>query len=778
MPEISEAPEEPEEPEQPTDEVHCESAAEVCSPSKDWYRQKARSSEEQVNQLRKKVKILHQTKRRLAARCNTSRELVKELREKKLLSERGLEVFEASFSPDIQQLLDRATENTSKKYPPELRAFALTLHFYSPAAYEYVRAKFNNALPAQRTLREWYRAVNGEPGFTSEAFALLESVVKGRDEPVYAALMVDDMSIKKHVQLVGNKVVGYVDLGTGLTDDSLPEATNACVFMLVALNMRLKVPLGYFLIESLSGPERADLVKECISRVSSAGVEVVSLTFDGAASNFTMAKSLGADLSYHSSTFSTSFKHPTEPSKEVFVVLDACHMIKLIRNCLGSVSHLTDLEGSPIKWSYIEALEALQREEGLHLGNKLTKVHLAWEKQKMKVRLAVQTLSSSVADALDFCEFTLKLPQFQGAHATAKFIRIFDRLFDLLNSRNPLARSYKAAMRKGNAPSWKAFLKEAEEYIRNLKDANGRFVIDGQKKTGFLGLIICMNSVAGLFAALVVTDKLNYLLTHKMSQDHLETFFGCVRGRGGFNNNPTACQFKAAYKRLLVQTEVKSSDAGNCSQDVVTVFSLSTAIDMAQSPATVTSQRRSTVLEPLDDEHDYTHRVDFPKSLSGVVNSVVPYIAGFVATRVAATTHCEECVAALHSSELTGLIRAKSRGGLVAPSKDVLQICEAAEKGLRVLQAQCKNLRTLHAQCEHLVGEILATVIERAWFSQLEPHLFDCDPLDNHIYNLSKKVAQFYLKIRIHHISKEINRGNCKERVRTLLSRLIIFQNQ
>lgn len=535
MPAISpEISEEPVEPEGPTDQA----TDEVSSPSKDWYRQKARDAEGQVNQLKKKVKTLHQTKRRLAARCNTSRELVKELREMKLLSERGLEVFEASFSPDMQQLLGRAIDKTSNKYPPELRAFALTLHFYSPAAYEYVRAKFNNALPAQRTLREWYKAVNGEPGFTSEAFALLKNVTQGRDEPLFAALMIDDMSIKKHVQLVGNKVVGYVDLGTELSDDSLPEATNACVFMAVALNMRLKVPLGYFLIESLSGSERADLVKECLSRVASAGVEVVSLTFDGAASNFTMARCLGADLSYHSSMFSTSFEHPTEPSKKVFVMLDACHMIKLIRNCLGSVSHLIDLEGSNVKWCYIEALEALQRKEGLHLGNKLTRVHLLWEKQKMKVRLAVQTLSSSVADALDFCESTLKLPQFRGAHATAKFIRIFDRLFDLLNSRNPLARSYKAAIRKENAASWKSFLQEAEQYIRNLKDANGRLMTDGQKKTGFVGLLICMQSVAALFEGLVSTGKLKYLLTHKMSQDHLETFFWLCTGKGWLQQQP------------------------------------------------------------------------------------------------------------------------------------------------------------------------------------------------------------------------------------------------
>ena len=35
---------------------------------------------------------------------------------------------------------------------------------------------------------------------------------------------------------------------------------------------------------------------------------------------------------------------------------------------------------------------------------------------------------------------------------------------------------------------------------------------------------------------------------YKMSQDHLELFFGAVRAAGGWNNNPTALQFRSAYK--------------------------------------------------------------------------------------------------------------------------------------------------------------------------------------------------------------------------------------
>lgn len=81
--------------------------------------------------------------------------------------------------------------------------------------------------------------------------------------------MVDNMSIKKHVQVVGKKGIGYVDFGTDMPDDSLPEATNVCVFMLVAINMRLKVPLGYFFIDPLSGSERAHLTRKCLSRAAS-----------------------------------------------------------------------------------------------------------------------------------------------------------------------------------------------------------------------------------------------------------------------------------------------------------------------------------------------------------------------------------------------------------------------------------------------------------------------------------------------------------------------------
>lgn len=84
-----------------------------------------------------------------------------------------------------------------KKYPPGARKFALTLHFYSPSAYKYVRKMFNTCLPHPHTLYEWYRSVNAEPGFCSETLNRLEEKVKSSDKTILCALVADEMSIRR-----------------------------------------------------------------------------------------------------------------------------------------------------------------------------------------------------------------------------------------------------------------------------------------------------------------------------------------------------------------------------------------------------------------------------------------------------------------------------------------------------------------------------------------------------------------------------------------------------
>ena len=105
-----------------------------------------------------------------------------------------------------------------------------------------------------------------------------------------------------------------------------------------------------------------------------------------------------------------------------------------------------------------------------------------------------------------------------------QFIRVFDHLFDVLNSRNPLARNFKAPIRQSNYEYTKKFQDEATEYIGRLKGPDGQSILSSKKKTGFLGFLLCIKAVVTLAEDLVNGENpvLKYLLTYKMSSRQCE----------------------------------------------------------------------------------------------------------------------------------------------------------------------------------------------------------------------------------------------------------------
>lgn len=56
---------------------------------------------------------------------------------------------------------------------------------------------------------------------------------------------------------------GHINLGTECSydNDENPVAKNALVFMVVCMNGYWKLPIGYFLIDGLTGQERSNLLQ-------------------------------------------------------------------------------------------------------------------------------------------------------------------------------------------------------------------------------------------------------------------------------------------------------------------------------------------------------------------------------------------------------------------------------------------------------------------------------------------------------------------------------------
>jgi hypothetical protein len=125
---------------------------------------------------------------------------------------------------------------------------------------------------------------------------MLELKVQNSEKPVICSLVLDEMTIRKHVEWDGTKYREIADFGSVLDDPASGEATQGLVFMAVSINESWKIPVGYFFIHSITSTQKAELVKLCLTLLFECGIKVTNLTFDGPSANFAMAQLLGSSL--------------------------------------------------------------------------------------------------------------------------------------------------------------------------------------------------------------------------------------------------------------------------------------------------------------------------------------------------------------------------------------------------------------------------------------------------------------------------------------------------
>lgn len=192
-----------------------------------------------------------------------------------------------------------------------------------------------------------------------------------------------------------------------------------------------------------------------------------------------------------------------------------------------------------------------------------------------------------------------------------------------------------------------------------------------------------MKSALGLYEHLVEDIKmLKFVPQYKISQDHLELFFSAIRARGGFNNNPNAVQFRAAYKKLLIRAEIREGGVGNCIPleqiNILTCSSKNPVHSINQL-----SQRNDFVEIPEDDSDLYDTYIEYLGRMDydDYTQSVLEYVAGFVARMLSREIKCDTCLSLIIGEENTdSLIFQKSRGGLQYASAGVAEIKKNTEK--------------------------------------------------------------------------------------------------
>lgn len=270
----------------------------------------------------------------------------------------------------------------------EFRSFALNLNFYSPKGYKHVRKSYDTYLPDSSTVGQWYKNSNLLPGFTAEAFERLEMAAKESKKlrkQIYVNLICGEIPLFRKWW---NDDTGFIDIGDQLENDV--KASDAFVFIVAGINETWKLPVGYFLIHSVTAEQTQNLISLCIENLLSTGIKIVGISID-TLTNMSTCRLLGCDLDVKKSEF--CFK-TMQPNGKICIVPNLCHNLNRIKEILMYQSPLINQSGNEINWKYMVALEKLQES---------TKFHKYFCKENINVKLAVQTMGKSVADAMDYC---------------------------------------------------------------------------------------------------------------------------------------------------------------------------------------------------------------------------------------------------------------------------------------------------------------------------------------------------------------------------------------
>lgn len=230
-------------------------------------------------------------------------------------------------------------------------------------------------------------------------------------------------------------------------------------------------------------------------------------------------------------------------------------MLKLARNALASLQILESSKGL-IKWQQIVNLHTLQTNITLKYKKKLNAQCIAWEQNKMEVKYAAQTLSSSVANALEFLQMAFR-PEFKDCEATIQFLRTIDRLFDFLNSRSPFGTGFKEPLKPSNLKYPTQIMHESIQYLLQVRDKSRQLLHNGTRRAFVYGFAITTKSIISIAESLFVENpSFTYLLIYKFSQDHIGLLFVKIRSRYGWNNKSNVIEFRNAIRQILIKNSL------------------------------------------------------------------------------------------------------------------------------------------------------------------------------------------------------------------------------
>ena len=135
-------------------------------------------------QLKSKIRNLQRQLRRCKSKIANMSDVIDSLEQNLTVKTEIADRLRASFDKLQLSIFNNTKNNTTicpcgRRYTDDVKEFSLTLYFYPPKAYEYVRSII--PLPNPSLIRKWSSSVDCELGFLQEAFQSWMALEKAAD---------------------------------------------------------------------------------------------------------------------------------------------------------------------------------------------------------------------------------------------------------------------------------------------------------------------------------------------------------------------------------------------------------------------------------------------------------------------------------------------------------------------------------------------------------------------------------------------------------------------
>jgi hypothetical protein len=449
-------------------------------------------------------------------------------------------------------------------------------------------------------------------------------------------ISMDEISLKSHLfyDSSKDKVIGLEDFGDGITTDKL--ATSAIVLMARGIIDNWKQPLAYYLVnESCSSEMVKEKLTDAIDKLEGIGLNVLGVVSDIGSNFQKFVREMGITPD------NPWFVHN---GKKILYIFDAPHIIKAIRNNLMNYNfHFDDKVAC---WNDLVALYKIDSNNSIRSCPKLTHRHMSPNGfLKMKVKLATQVLSHSVAAAMMMAISGGLLPA--SATGTAEMVSQFDEIFDCLNS------STFSTPKESNRPMTASSkhietMKEKLEFVKKIK------VIDPAKNKDVTASLKCLKALQITLSSTMelwktIQGAVKFLCTRRLNQDPLENFFGSIRQQGGNCDNPTPLQFTQAFRKLFFNNYLLPMGTGNCAPDLDSILVNSKAIKKSKVES---KEEENSIVQPVLFKE--IQDVDYNSSTieeNLISNNATTYVCGYLLKKCLEKHSCETCSSALVKKE-------------------------------------------------------------------------------------------------------------------------------